>query len=213
MHPQCRLRVALVDDHAVVRAGYRRLLELEPDLEVVAEYGDAPGCASALADGMALDLLVLDISMPGPSGIDLLRRLRDGVHAVRVLVFTMHDTAAMLEQCMNAGATGYVTKSSAPHVLVDAVRRVARGEPAFSPDIAALRQQHPLKRAPHQRLSQRELDVFRRLLAGEGIEQIAAAMQLNAKTVANYQALVRHKLGVHGTVGLWQYARRHGLLG
>lgn len=210
----CRLSVALADDHAVVRAGYRRLLELEPDIDVVAEFGNGAELESRLAapDGAGLGVLVLDLSMPGLSGIELLQRLRTLQPALPVLVFTMHDSAVLLERALGAGAAGYVTKSSAPAVLIDAVRRVARGATALSPDMAALLQAHASRHASHHRLSDRERDVLAGLVAGRSLGDIAAALNVSVKTVANYQALIRQKLGVSGAVDLWQYARRHGLV-
>lgn len=206
------LRVALVDDHAVVRAGYRRLLELEPDMAVVAEYGDAETAYTALANGTVVDLLVLDLSMPGRSGFELLRRLTQRRPELPVLVFTMHDGIAMIEQCLGAGAAGFVTKSSAPEVLVDAVRRAARGETALSPDVAAAVAAQAQQRPPHRSLSSREFDILNQLLAGHSVEEIAQTLRLSAKTVANYQTQIRQKLGVGGAVELMRYAREHGLL-
>ena len=205
------LRVALADDHAVVRAGYRRLLELEPDMAVVAEYGDADSAYRALAAeaGEAVDLLVLDLSMPGRSGLELLRRLQQRWPGLRVLVFTMHDGAAMIEQCLRAGAAGFVTTRSAPEVLGEAVRRAARGETALSPDVAAIAAAPP--EAPHRSLSSREFDILQQLLAGHGVEEIAHTLRLSAKTVSNYQTQIRQKLGVGSAVELLRYAREHGL--
>jgi DNA-binding NarL/FixJ family response regulator len=204
------VRVALADDHAVVRAGYRRLLELEADLVVVAEYGDADSAYEALAGpaGDDTDLLVLDLSMPGRSGLDMLQRLARRRPALKLLVFTMHDSTALLEQCLRAGATGYVTKSSEPQVLVDALHRAARGETVLSPDVAARREAGP---APHTRLSSREFDVFQQLLAGRSIDSIATGLRVSTKTVANTQTRIRQVLGVTGALGLMHYAREHGL--
>ena len=205
------LRVALADDHAVVRAGYRRLLELEPDILVVAEYGDADAAYSGLtAPGSAVDLLVLDLSMPGRSGLEMLRRLSQRLPALPVLVFTMHDGAAMVAQCLRAGAAGFVTKSSAPELLVDAVHRAARGETVLSPDVA---QQEPLHRGepPHAGLSGREFDILQQLLDGRGVDEIAQTLRLSAKTVSNYQTQIRQKLGVSSAVELLRYARENGL--
>jgi DNA-binding NarL/FixJ family response regulator len=209
------LRVALADDHAVVRAGYRRLLELEPDMSVVAEFADADAAYGALtgANGDAVDLLVLDLSMPGRSGLELLRRLSQRRPGFPVLVFTMHDGAAMLEQCLRAGAAGFVTKSSAPEVLVDAVRRAARGETALSPDVLALGAARAVEGPPHRNLTSREFDILQQLCAGLSVEEIAQALRLSAKTVANYQTQIRQKLGVGSAVELLRYAREHGLLG
>jgi DNA-binding NarL/FixJ family response regulator len=206
-----RVRIGLVDDHAVVRAGYRRLLELD-DFDVVAEFADADSAYAALArEGPCpLDLLVLDLSLPGRSGLELLRRLRVRRPALPVLVFTMHDNAAMVVQCLRAGASGFVTKSSAPEVLVDAVHRAVRGERAVSPDVApALANQ--AAPAPHLQLSTREFDVLQALVAGAGVEEISRRLRLSPKTVANYQTLVRQKLGVGNAVELLRYAREHGL--
>ncbi|HEU4459815.1 MAG TPA: response regulator transcription factor [Methylibium sp.] len=213
------LRVALADDHAVVRAGYRRLLELEPDIAVVAEFGDADAAYSALtvasaSSAPAADLLVLDLSMPGRSGLDLLSRLAARLPELPVLVFTMHDSAAMLDQCLRAGAAGFVTKSSAPEVLVDAVRRAARGEIALSPDMVALASAAARApgQPPHTRLSSREFDILQQLIAGRSVEEIAQTLRLSAKTVANYQTGIRHTLGVGSAVELLRYAKEQGLI-
>lgn len=206
--------VALADDHAVVRAGYRRLLELEADMRVVAEFGDADSAYAALggAQGDAIDLLVLDLSMPGRSGLELLRRLTRRRPTLRVLVFTMHDSRATLEQCLAAGAAGFVTKSSAPEVLVGAVRRAASGALALSPDMAALGDPSTHPGPPHRQLSSREFDILMQLLAGRTVEDIAHALRLSAKTVSNYQTQVRQKLGVGSALELLRYAREHGLM-
>ena len=199
----------LVDDHAVVRAGYRRLLDDEAGLRVVAECGDAESAYAALGTAAtpSVDLLVLDLSMPGRSGLDMLRRARLRWPQLRVLVFTMHDSPAMVAQALAAGAAGFITKSSEPALLVAALRRVAAGEAAvLSPDIAGAAQ------APQQQLSAREFEVLRGLAEGLGVEQIAARLHLSPKTVSNYQTQVRQRLGLQTAVELLQYARQHGLL-
>ena len=208
------LRVALADDHAVVRAGYRRLLELEPDMAVVAEYADADSAYSALCDplGEPIDLLVLDLSMPGRSGLELLRRLSQRLPDLPVLVFTMHESAAMLDQCRRAGAAGFVTKSSAPEVLVHAVRRAARGEFALSPDMFALQVAAGAGGPLHARLSSREFDILMQLLDGRSVETIAQTLRLSLKTVANYQTHIRQTLQVGGALDLLRYGREHGLI-
>lgn len=214
--PTAPLRVALADDHAVVRAGYRRLLELEPDIAVVAEFADADAAYDTLAltlgDGSEIDLLVLDLSMPGRSGLELLRRLSVRRPELPVLVFTMHESAAMLEQCRSAGAAGFVTKSSAPEVLVAAVRRAARGEFALSPDMLALQVAQGAAGPPHARLSSREFDILLALLAGRSLEEIAQTLRLSFKTVANYQTRIRQTLQVGSAMELLRYGREHGLV-
>lgn len=205
------LRVALVDDHAVVRAGYRRFLELE-GIVVALEAGDADSAYAALgrADTLPVDLLVVDLSLPGRGGLDFMRQLRRRWPSARVLVFSMHDDPATVGQCLRAGAAGFVTKSSDPGVLVQAVLKVARGETALSPDVAG-RLGHA-DTAPHAGLSTREFEVLRALLAGQGVDEIALQLHVSAKTVANYQTAIRQKLGVANAVELMHYARRHGLV-
>jgi DNA-binding NarL/FixJ family response regulator len=205
------LRIGLVDDHAVVRAGYRRLVELEADLVVTAEFADAESAYAALSRGdeCPVDVLVLDLSLPGQGGLELLRRLSLRRPGLRALVFTMHDAEATVRQCLRAGAAGFVTKSSAPEVLVDALRRVARGETALSPDVAAAAVSD--LPAPHAALSLREFDILQRLVAGHGLERIAQTLHLSVKTVANYQTEIRRKLDVGNAIELLRYAQRHGI--
>ena len=208
------LRVMLVDDHAVVRAGYRRLLDDEAGLRVVAECGDAESAYAALGPAAAAsaDVLVLELSMPGRSGLDMLRRARLRWPRLRVLVFSMHDSPAMVAQALAAGAAGFITKSSEPALLVAALRRVAAGEQAvLSPDIAGAARAAGAA-PPHQVLSAREFEVLRGLAEGLSIEQIAARLHLSPKTVSNYQTQVRQRLGLQTAVDLLHYARQHRLL-
>ena len=207
------LHVMLVDDHAVVRAGYRRLLELEPDCVVSAECADGDSAYALLQQRQPppVDVVVVDLSMPGRSGFDLLRRIALRWPAVRRLVFSMHDSPAMVAQALAAGADGFVTKSSPPDVLVAALRRVAAGEQrVLSPDIVDAPAQ-PGAQAPHLALSPREFQVLQGLLAGDALDLIAERLHLSAKTVSNHQTLIRQKLGVANAVELLRYAQLHRL--
>jgi DNA-binding NarL/FixJ family response regulator len=207
------IHVLLVDDHAVVRAGYRRLLELESDCVVSAECADGDAAYALLQqrNPPPVDVIVLDLSMPGRSGLDLLRRIALRWPAIRRLVFSMHDSPAMVAQALAAGAHGFVTKSSAPELLVAALRRVAAGEQrVLSPDIADAPTQ-PGAQAPHLALSPREFEVLQGLLAGESLDVIAERLHLSAKTVSNLQTLIRQKLGVANAVELLRYAGAHRL--
>ena len=204
------LRVGLVDDHAVVRSGYRRLIELEDDLAVTAEFGDAESTYAALtAPGPCpIDLLVLDLSLPGQSGLELLRHLAQRLPCLPVLVFTMHESPALVQQCLRAGAAGFVTKCSEPATLLDALRRISRGEIALSDDVAPAPDDTA---AAHDALSVREFDIFQRLVIGHDVDRIAQTLHLSSKTVANYQTEIRRKLGVANALELLRYAREQGI--
>jgi DNA-binding NarL/FixJ family response regulator len=206
-------RVMLVDDHAVVRSGLRRLLDLEGDMRVVAEHGD-PDAAYAdlqrLLPG-GLDVVVLDMSMPRASGLAALGRIKQRWPLLPVLVFSMHDSAAMVQQAQRAGAAGYFTKGSEPDALVQALRLVALGERGvLSADLAS-RPAPPAKPPPHQALSPREFEVLRGLVEGLTLDEIAARLRIAAKTVSNVQTHIRQRLGVNTAIELLRYAQTHAL--
>ena len=206
------IKVALVDDHALVRAGQARLLALEPDITVVAEHADADAALRALqASPGTVDVLVLDLSMPGRSGLDLLRRTSLHWPRLAVLVCTMHDSAAMLAQALGAGARGFVTKASDPALLADAIRRVARGEQAISPDLESARH-HAAGRPPHEALAPREFEVLLMLARGDSVDAVAQTLHLSVKRVANVQSAIRAKLGLANAVELLRYAQAHRLV-
>ncbi|GAB7550110.1 MULTISPECIES: response regulator transcription factor [unclassified Cupriavidus] len=200
--------VVIADDHAVVRTGYRRLLELEEGVRVVAEFGDSDAAYAWLTQYPA-DVLILDLSMPGRGGMEVLQRLGARVPALRILVFSMHDSAAIVSQAMRAGAAGYLTKSSAPEALVDAVRKVAQGRQVLSDDVAGMVDAGS-RPPPHLALSPREFDLFRLFARGTAIEEVAAQLYLSTKTVANYQTLIRKKMGLANRVEMHRYAVEHG---
>ncbi|MBN8281913.1 response regulator transcription factor [Zoogloea sp.] len=205
-----RLRVVLADDHAVVRTGYRRLLELEEDMEVVADFSDSDSTCQWFS-GNEADVLVLDLSMPGRGGLETLARVKARQSGLKVLIFSMHDNPAMVAQALRAGADGYLTKSSEPDALIDAVRRVARGERALSADlINALAGEGG--RAAHLTLSPREFEIFRLLAAGRSVDEIASRLFLSTKTVANYQTGIRQKTGLATTLDMYRHAEAHKLL-
>jgi DNA-binding NarL/FixJ family response regulator len=204
------IRVMLVDDHAIVREGYRRLLAGETDLRVVGEHGDAESALRAMQrDPTGVDVMVLDLSLPGRGGIDLLRRCLAHWPQLRVLVFTMHDAPALVAQVLRTGACGFVTKHSDPAFLVEAIRRVAAGSTVVSPDVH--RAGSAAGEPPHAGLSTREFEVLHGLVKGLTAEEIATRLSLSPKTVANHQSSIRAKLGVHNGVALLRYAQTHGL--
>ncbi len=206
------LRIAIADDHAVVRAGYRRLLELDARMQIVAEFGDGESAYRWLSSHAA-DVLILDLGMPGGGGLATLQRLRQRVPQLRVLVFTMHESADLAAQTLRAGASGYITKSSAPESLVDAVHDVVAGRRPVSADLArAIAESQGPCDAPHTALSPREFEIFLLLARGDGVEQIAAKRCLSAKTIANYQTAIRQKTGLGSSLEMYRYAETHGLL-
>ncbi|HEX6720036.1 MAG TPA: response regulator transcription factor [Burkholderiaceae bacterium] len=201
------MRVLLADDHAVVREGYRRLLELQPDVVVVGECADGEAVRATLDGGLAVDVLVLDLSMPGCGGLAVLRHAREAWPDVAVLVFTMHDSATMVAQALGAGAAGFVTKSSAPHELVDAVRRVAgRERPVLSRDVAV----SSVGNGARTPLAPREFEVLQLLAQGCPVDEVGRRLGLSAKTVSNYQTSIRGKLGVSTGIDLLREAQRRG---
>ncbi|MET0331540.1 MAG: response regulator transcription factor [Dyella sp.] len=207
----CRslIRIAIADDHALVRAGYRRLLELEPGLQVVAEFVDGESAYQGLAQ-QPVEVLILDLSMPGQGGLATLQRLHRRQPRLRVLVFTMHDSAALALQVLKAGACGFLSKSSPPEHLVAAVKQVGDGQRVVSDALAAaMPQQVP---APHVQLSAREFDIFLLLASGFTVEAVASRRCLSIKTAANYQTIVRRKLGLTSALAMHRYALAHGLL-
>jgi DNA-binding NarL/FixJ family response regulator len=207
-----RIRVLLVDDHAVVREGYRRLLERDESLMVV---GEAAAMADALVLDMQLqpDVVVLDIALPGVSGIEILRRLIARRPDARVLMFSMYQDGIYAAHAMNAGAFGYLSKASAPDLLVSAVRTVAAGGRYMSPDVQhAMTTQSATARQLANALSIRELEVLRLLAQGYGVDAIAARLGLSPKTAANHQSSIKQKLGAGSALQLILIAQQFGLI-
>ncbi|HEY3730032.1 MAG TPA: response regulator transcription factor [Steroidobacteraceae bacterium] len=207
------IRVMLVDDHAVVRAGFRRLLEQEPAIRVVAEADTGErGYAQYLEH--TPDVVVLDLSMPGVSGFEIIRRIIERRPDSKILVFSMHEDASLAVRAIQLGARGYVTKSNAPEVLATAVAEVAAGKLYVSDDVA--KSIAILKLTgddnPVKVLSTREYEIFRLLVSGRPASEIARVLNLSAKTVANYHTLIKQKLHSASDVELVLLALRHKLL-
>ncbi len=207
-----RLTVLLVDDHAVVREGYRRLLERRGDIAVIGEACDAD-TAHALFCRLDPRIVVMDITLPGASGIDAAERMLAYRADARVLIFSMHEDAIFARRALQSGAFGYLTKASAPNVLVEAVHAVACGRKYLSADIAhklALRDPAGAAAAA-DRLSAREFEVLRQLAQGRSVKQIALSMGLNPKTVSNHQSAIKQKLNVDTAIQLFNKAAQMGL--
>lgn len=208
------IRVLLVDDHPVVRAGYVRLLEQAGDMSVVAEAASAEEAYTVCQAEPMPDVVVADLSMPGAGGLELIRRLLARNARTRVLVFSMHDSEALVRRAFEAGALGFVSKSSAPETLVQAVRAVHAGRRTVSPDLA------PMLARPAQasdsellaQLTEREFVLFRLLAEGQSLADCARVLKLSAKTVSNYQTMIRDKLGVSTSAALAHLAIRCGVI-
>jgi two-component system, NarL family, invasion response regulator UvrY len=205
--------VLLVDDHAVVREGYARLLERHGDIVVIGEAADA-ATAHALFCSLDPQIVVMDISMPGTSGIEAMRRMLLHNPAARVLVFSMHEDAIFVRRALQAGAFGYVTKASAPNVMVQAIHAIAGGKKYLSPEIAQnlLLGDFATDKEALGGLSAREFEVLRLLTQGQSIKDIAQVLGLTAKTVANHQSVIKQKLGVDTAIQLLTKAGQLGLV-
>ncbi|MFZ1099463.1 MAG: response regulator transcription factor [Steroidobacteraceae bacterium] len=205
-----RISVLLVDDHAVVREGYRRLLEGRGDIVVVGEAHDAPA-AYSLFCSLRPQIVVMDITLPGVSGIGVTRRMLAHQPRARVLIFSMHEDTIFASRALQAGAAGYVTKASAPSVLVEAVHAVASGRRYLSPDIAQRLALRDFEVTQVRGLSEREFEVLRLLARGRTVREIAESMGLNAKTIANHQSAIKQKLGADTALQLLRKASQLGL--
>lgn len=206
------ISILLVDDHPVVRQGYRRVLENQSDFRVVAEADNAAGAYAAFKTHTP-DVVVMDISMKGASGLEAIRNIRARDDRARILVFSMHGEAALVKTAFNAGASGFVTKSSEPAALIQAIRSVARGERAMSDDIAHALAEDSLNPSQSmlERLGEREIEILRQLAAGSTADQIAANLNLSLKTVQNYHYMVKAKTGLQTDAQLVRLAVACGL--
>lgn len=206
------IRILVVEDHAVVRTGYRRLIDAEEGLLVVGEAATADEAYARLCEIGGIDVAMVDLSLRDSSGIDAIRRMLAREPQLRVLVVSMHDNPSFVVQAMRAGALGYLTKNSEPEEMLAAIRDVAVGRRVLSAEVAqgvacaALEDEAPLSR-----LTPREFDVLRMAVSGESTEAIANRLHLSQKTVYNHMSSVRQKLGVDNDFHLLRLAVRHGL--
>ncbi|TWI62615.1 LuxR family two component transcriptional regulator [Pseudoduganella lurida] len=208
-------RIVLVDDHAIVRSGYRRLLSAEPDFEVVGEAATVQE-ANALVGRAAPDVAIVDLSLKGSSGLEAIAGMLARQPALRVLVLSMHDDAGHLLQALKAGAHGYLTKRSEPEEVIEAIRGVMRGQRVLSQDLRGL-DRHADEGAAAgdtalRDLKPREFELLRMLVQGESVQAIATVMHLSPKTVLNYLTLIRQKLNADNDFKLMHLAARSGLV-
>ena len=208
-----KTRVILADDHNVVRSGLRRLLEMGGDIDVVAEASSGEQ-ASIVYSAFKADVLVMDLSMPGIGGLEALRRILLAFPAAKVVIFTMHESIAFASRALAAGAFGYVAKSSLADDLLLAVREVAVGKTYISASIAQKLALQSIngEQDPILNLSTREFDVFKLLAEGKNIEEIAINLNISQKTAANYQTILKQKLGISNAVELVRLAIHYGVV-
>ena len=206
-------RVLIADDHAMVRDGLRHILQSANGFEVAGEASDSI-TTIALIRKTPAQILVLDLSMPGRNGLELIKQIREEKPELRILVLTMHAEQQYAVRAFKAGASGYLTKESASAELVGALTKIASGGVYVSLAMAerfAQSLNEPADTLPHQRLSDREFDVFRRIAAGQTITEIAQALCVSSKTISTYKARILEKMQMPHEAALVRYAVRHKL--
>ena len=207
--PKMPLLVVITDDHPVVRSGYKRLLSLESDIEVIAEFDNGEDTYNWFQDHVA-DVLIMDISMPGVGGLETLKRLRAKKINTKIIMLSMHDNPTLIQQALDFGANGFLSKSSEPDELINAISYVMNDEVVISKDLQGLLAAND--GAPHEQLSAREFGILLKLAEGVSAKDIAAQFHLSPKTVYNYQTQIYKKLNIENGAQLTQYAIQNKLL-
>jgi DNA-binding NarL/FixJ family response regulator len=208
------IRLLLADDHALVREGLKRILAAAPDVEVAAEAATGDEALARVKQD-DYDLALVDLSMPGLSGLDLIRRLKLEKPRLRILVLSMHGESQYAARALKAGAAGYLTKDSAAAQLLGAIRKVAGGGVHISETAAAQLLAASARTgdaSPHAALSDREFEVFRQLVAGRSLSEIAAALHVSVKTISTHKTRILEKMAMASTAELVRYAVEHRLL-
>jgi len=207
-------RIVIADDHAIVREGLKRIVSTVPDLELVGEAANGTEVMERVRQ-LAFDVLVLDLSMPGRSGMELIKLVKAEQPRLRILVLSMHQEMQYAVRAIKSGASGYLTKESAPALLEQAIRKIAGGGAWISAEVAeqlALGAMPGAQAAPHETLSDREFDVLRRLAGGASVTDVAAALKLSVKTVSTHKANGMGKMGLNNQSELVRYALKHGII-
>ncbi len=207
------IRVLLADDHAIIRDGLRQILAETDDLQVCGEAGDGNEVLRKVREE-EFDVLVLDISMPGRSGLEVVKLVKEERPRLPVLILSMHHEDQYAVRALRAGASGYLTKEADADQLIGVIRKVAQGGVYVSGNVAELLARDLMPRAvalPHQSLSDREFQVFRMIAAGIGVTEIAAALSLSVKTVSTHKARIMQKMDLANQAELIRYALTHGI--
>jgi DNA-binding NarL/FixJ family response regulator len=209
MNKQSRIKVLLVEDHALVRRGFRRLLEDEPDIEVVGDVGDGQEAVKAAVNSVP-DVVVMDCALPGMDGFAATQAILHNVPKTIVLMLSMHSEGAWVRRALEAGARGYILKSAADLDLAEAIRKVASGETVVDPRVEL--EQANLKGDRKRALTSRELQVLQLIAEGKSNKEIAATLELSVNTVAVHRANIMDALDIHKTAELVVYAIRSGMV-
>jgi len=208
------IRVLLADDHAIVRAGLKEILADTGDIEVAAEANNGQE-VMAQVRARDFDVAVLDMSMPGRSGIELIKQVKDEKPKLRILILTMHSEEQYAVRALRAGASGFLTKEAAADQLVAAIRKIAGGGAYVSPETAerlVLDAAPRAESAPHTLLSDREFQVLQMIAGGKTVGEIAKRLSLSVKTVSTHKTRILHKMGLANQAELIRYALEHKLL-
>jgi DNA-binding NarL/FixJ family response regulator len=208
-----KILVILADDHIVVRSGLRRLLDLTEDIQIIGESNSGEQAYQMYTE-LLPDVLVMDMSMPGLGGLEALRRIISRHPIAKIVIYSMHENAAFATQALSAGARGYIAKSGDTEDLLMAIREISMGKSYLSPSIAQkiVLQSMSGEDNPTRKLSAREFEIFRQLAEGANVEDIAHALNISQKTVANYQTILKQKLDISNAVELVRLALRHGVI-
>lgn len=206
------IRILIADDHAIVRGGLKQIIATTTDIVATGEATHGAEVIDKVRQA-GLDLLLLDMTMPGLSGVDLVRRVRGDKPDLPILVLSMHNEGQVVSRALRAGAAGYVTKDSDPAILLSAIRKVAAGGRFIDPALvdAIVFEVGDSDKAPHECLSDREFQVLQKIVGGEAIGEIGASLNLSAKTISTHKMRLMQKLGVDNNADLIRYAIRHGL--
>jgi DNA-binding NarL/FixJ family response regulator len=209
------IRIAIADDHAIVRKGLRQIIADTSDLTVAAEAASADELLSLLRT-QSFDVVVLDLTFGSRDGIDVLKAIKSEFPRLRVLILSMHAEDLFAVRALRAGASGYIQKESAPEELLTAIRRIAAGGAYVSVAMAERMAQEVVHgggdRLPHERLSDREFEVFRLLGGGKSVTEIAHALNLSVKTVSTHRARILEKTGLRTNADVVQYVQSHHLV-
>ncbi len=208
------IRVLLVDDHAVVRTGFRLLLQSTPEVSVVGEAASGEAACQRYAE-LTPDVVVMDVAMPGMGGLEAMKRIRAHDPAARILALSAHDDPMHARRALREGALGFLSKRSAPETLTEAIGAIAAGRRYLDPDLAqklALAEIEGAGKSPLERLSEREFEVFIRLARGASVQRIAEDLKLSASTVGTPLYNIKQKLAASNQSELTLLAIRHGLI-